>query len=124
MNKQTPQKEVDNRESARLFAESKMPENWDRKDDYQVAIFYEHFYEFLMQKAMEEYASQFRQPKEKWISVEDRLPELSGEYLVYGRCTGEHYDTLDMAMFDNTDGLFRKAYQPTHWQPLPDAPNQ
>ena len=58
----------------------------------------------------------------EWISVEVDLPKLSGEYLVYGKCTGESYFTCDMAMFDINDGLFRKAYQPLFWQPLPQAP--
>ena len=59
-----------------------------------------------------------------WVRVEDGFPELSGEYFVYGRCTGENYDTADMAMFDMITGIFHKAYQPTHWMPLPSRPNQ
>jgi len=62
--------------------------------------------------------------KEEWVRVEDGLPDLSGEYFVYGRCTGENYDAVDMAMFDLNTGLFHKAYQPTHWRYLPTPPKQ
>ena len=63
----------------------------------------------------------------KWISVEDKLPEKNGEYLIYD-------NGLDKALFSN--GLwkstgkeergilsdFRKTLNPTHWQPLPEKP--
>ena len=55
-----------------------------------------------------------------WISVEDRLPEREGTYLVYTykgaikfgdfRC---YYAKNDNPQFD---------YYVTHWMPLPEAP--
>jgi hypothetical protein len=75
----------------------------------------------------------------RWISVEDRLPEKSGEYLVYTEmkdifnaefdgCFGEngefgcwksYYDSHTLGFLDAEwtpyDGI-------THWMPLPESP--
>ncbi|MCC3159716.1 DUF551 domain-containing protein [Hymenobacter sp. 15J16-1T3B] len=62
---------------------------------------------------------------EGWIAVAERLPETEGDYIVWGNCTGSGY-RVDMALFlpDAPKGLqFMKAWQPTHWQPLPAAPS-
>lgn len=62
-----------------------------------------------------------------WISVDERLPEVDGEYLVYGNCTNSG-EQVDIAKFDTFGSdprgpkIFRKHNQPTHWQPLPAAP--
>ena len=34
-------------EKARLFAESQMPEDWNRKDQINVSIFYIHMLDFI-----------------------------------------------------------------------------
>lgn len=34
-------------EAARVFAESKMPENWDRKDGLNISVFYNHMLKFI-----------------------------------------------------------------------------
>lgn len=59
--------------------------------------------------------------EQEWISVEDRLPDRSGKYLVatFDRRVGignliDCYCDGDLS-FDN--------YKVTHWMPLPDAPN-
>jgi len=59
-----------------------------------------------------------------WISVEDRLPELTGEYLVFE--TNHGLKAIEKMVFnlyneswynDNGD-----TFHPTHWQPLPKPP--
>ena len=65
------------------------------------------------------YNAGYRKQSE-WISVEERLPEREGTYLVYTykgaikfgdfRC---YYAKNDNPQFD---------YYVTHWMPLPDAP--
>lgn len=37
-------------EQARLYAESKMPSEWDREDKYKIVAFYMHMVEFLIHK--------------------------------------------------------------------------
>ena len=67
----------------------------------------------------------------KWISVEDRLPNESGEYLTY-RAQASSYQIL---MFSKHHGLwnafdFMKSKHAeqntirgiTHWMPLPEPP--
>lgn len=51
--------------------------------------------------------------KQEWISVEERLPEASGAYIVC-RFDGYVYKTF-------FSGTFPKVI--THWMPLPEAPN-
>lgn len=59
-------------------------------------------------------------PRSEWISVEERLPDREGKYLVY---TWKGY-----IMFSNfcdycLDGdLCFDNYNVTHWMPLPEAP--
>ena len=63
----------------------------------------------------------------EWISVEDRLPESAGEWvLVYAdgayNCIGY---TLQAGFHDwcsNRDGLNVCIEDITHWQPLPEPP--
>lgn len=57
-----------------------------------------------------------------WVKVADRLPTKSGDYLVYGRCTGEEYDSYDIATFERETQSFHKYMQPTHWREMPDKP--
>ena len=67
----------------------------------------------------------------KWISVEERLPEKEGHYLVVINNTvvcGYYLDKESGAypkgfydfMFDNGQAYCR----PTHWMPIPNPPNK
>lgn len=79
--------------------------------------------------------STYRQPDNGWISVEDRLPEEDGKYMVWYK--GE----LDICEFDTDSQTFGYTYDDydefyshlvcwddgmnedvTHWQPLPNPP--
>ena len=61
----------------------------------------------------------------KWISVEDRLPEDIGMYIVFrdNSCIGGTVKCVDTKLFHDrtwiTDGYDGKI---THWQPLPKPP--
>lgn len=62
--------------------------------------------------------------KSEWISVEERLPEENGYYLVYtkyGYIEVERYKTWDD---DDLDGGYWWEFEGcvTHWMPLPEAP--
>ena len=56
----------------------------------------------------------------KWISVEDKLPEVGKRVLVYS-----FFDGMNVGWVQ-CDGRFtvKTPYpdRPTHWMPLPDAP--
>lgn len=57
----------------------------------------------------------------KWISVAERLPEESGEYLVY---CGE-YDGICVLYYEilKTKSKLRSKWKEvTHWMPLPEPP--
>lgn len=67
----------------------------------------------------------------EWISVEDRLPEVGQEVLVYRPLAGETSDPL--VVIRKFSGLSRVSPQgfehrfdcwchPTHWMPLPGLP--
>ena len=59
---------------------------------------------------------------QEWISVKDRLPEESGEYLAY---CGE-YDGICVLYYEvlKTKGKWRTKWKDdvTHWMPLPEPP--
>ena len=61
--------------------------------------------------------------RERWISVEDRLPEESGHYCVMikdaTRSTELYYSNSDKTWFDNDE-----EYAVTHWMPLPEPPKE
>ena len=63
--------------------------------------------------------------KSRWISVEERLPETSGDVIIYfDRCGGEigiGYRSKDKDAWIMNNG-FMCCYKVTHWMPLPDAP--
>lgn len=66
--------------------------------------------------------------KQEWISVDERLPEKSGDYLTY------HNGVISALMYskrhklfnaeDTLDEKFSKAncIEVSHWMPLPEAP--
>jgi len=72
-------------------------------------------------KMMEEYANQ-----DKWISVNDRLPENADGILLYGDLTVGHF--YETGTFSPTFKIFEchavDGYEGkiTHWQPLPEPP--
>jgi len=57
-----------------------------------------------------------------WISVKDRLPKISGNFLVSGTLY------VSMGWFCTTNGAFYMGdlkspfFGITHWQPLPEPP--
>lgn len=58
---------------------------------------------------------------QEWISVKDRLPEKSGEYLTY---CGD-YDGVCVLYYEvlKTKGKWRTRWKKvTHWMPLPTPP--
>jgi hypothetical protein len=61
-----------------------------------------------------------------WISVEDRLPKKTGEYLAYDpNRYGEN--KIDVFWFDDYNkswSILSDGYHPTHWQPFPEPPKQ
>lgn len=55
--------------------------------------------------------------EEKWISVEERLPEIYQDVLWSdGRSVGIDFRTFDGKWYDGD------CHEPTHWMPLPEAP--
>lgn len=62
-----------------------------------------------------------------WISVEDRLPEESGEYLVFGRTFGNKKPQIwicECISIGSVIGWCNNAKNPIieAWMPLPEAP--
>lgn len=60
---------------------------------------------------------------DKWISVEDRLPEESDEYLAY---CGE-YDgicVLHHEVLETKSWWITQWKEVTHWMPLPEPPSE
>lgn len=56
---------------------------------------------------------------ERWISVEDRLPESSGNYIVMR----VHSTECECGYFTGADFTNYHGYRVTHWQYLPTPPN-
>jgi hypothetical protein len=56
-----------------------------------------------------------------WISVKDRLPEGKGAYLIY-----HNNSAANIAIYSGSDywsyGYYSNRIYPTHWMPLPAAP--
>ena len=73
-------------------------------------------------------------PPNEWVSVEDRLPDTDGAYLVYAPTyTGGSSSSLDCIggiMFSRFKhgnwsieiGYYKRPNCVTHWMPLPESP--
>ena len=71
--------------------------------------------------------------KQKWISVEERLPEKEGDYLVWNKDQKKieirffhrlppHYPVESHPEIREYFGNFADYKRITHWMPLPEAP--
>lgn len=63
-----------------------------------------------------------------WISVKDRLPEIAGAYLVYCAISNvelAHWHVEKFWFIDVNNSIGRAhGLDVTHWQPLPDKPEE
>lgn len=71
-------------------------------------------------------ALKYRSQKNEWISVEDRLPDLSTRVLIRDN-TGHYYDaTLNIVTSGKLEwfptGIRHFTGKTTHWMPLPEPP--
>lgn len=78
-----------------------------------------------MYAAVEMFAKGYR--KQEWISVEERLPDKAGEYLVvYHPCYWDNvYEEVRVGLDTfrgKTSWAKRKFQRVTHWMPLPEPP--
>ena len=69
------------------------------------------------------------EPKQEWISVEDRPPKEHGEYIIHvENLTGFH--ALDRNVFEATYAFGQWIFdgcsdnRVTHWMPLPEPPKK
>lgn len=65
----------------------------------------------------------FPKEEDKWISVEDRLPENETNVLCYGK--GDRYFTAhhyEKGFFIDADAEELDNENVTHWMPLPQQP--
>ena len=64
----------------------------------------------------------------EWISVEERLPEKDGKYLVYdlGQHRGISAEEIRIAHFKHGDRYHDYMWKNhfSHWMPLPEAPKE
>ena len=89
--------------------------------------------------SLPEHPKEARNRMMDWISVKDRLPEKSGEYLVYGPHVRtawfaeslrenpqlEYYGAPNLPGFYNGDNEADWVeYGITHWMPLPEPPKE
>ena len=83
----------------------------------------------LLQMMLELEGRRTTPDREAWISVDDRLPDDDSVVLIslwaYGKPDGER--VIMIARFMNAEFLNEETgeevYRPTHWMPLPTAPN-
>jgi hypothetical protein len=86
----------------------------------------EYPYCSIGQQAEDLYNAGYRK-QSGWISVEDRLPEESGEYLVFGRTFGNKKPQIwicECISIGSVMGWCNNAKNPVveAWMPLPEAP--
>lgn len=61
----------------------------------------------------------------QWISVKDRLPEKSGDYIVYYSNTANNKPLISMRHFyGEIPGAFLHNKAMTHWMPMPQPPER
>lgn len=65
--------------------------------------------------------------KQEWISVNERLPEENGRYLVFIKVSHQLFENLNavgLINYNKNDGfiLYSITETVTHWMPLPEAP--
>ena len=72
---------------------------------------------------------QAKAAQSEWISVEERLPEESGRFLVRYESTSEETPYTTIVRYNAENRTFRSLFllidqeNPiTHWQPLPEPP--
>ena len=68
------------------------------------------------------YIQQLEAAQQKWISVDERLPEQCVPVLVYKNSNSEAYGNMETAYFEK--GRWRGSCGEfiTHWMPLPKSP--
>ena len=62
---------------------------------------------------------------QKWISVNERLPEEKVDCIVHYKhayCDNDGYWAIGMCFYDGEKFQFNPAYKVTHWMPLPNPP--
>ncbi len=106
-------------ESSKTVNVAEIPKN-DIEKAETIEEFAEAFNSFVIGKCVD-YLIANGVTVQKWIPVTERLPELSGEYLVY---CGE-YDGICVLYYEilKTKGKWRSNWKEvTHWMPLPEPP--
>lgn len=86
-----------------------------------------HLNDFLIDSTINElshYIAEQGYTKQEWISVEDRLPNQSGKYLVCSNNNRWKQGNVYQARYSTTYGWCQrdKGKGITHWQPLPQPP--
>lgn len=62
-----------------------------------------------------------KQSEGEWISVDDRLPDCAGQYIVYTKYGDTEMDSFFILPTDKSVAYFIH-HNVTHWMPLPEAP--
>ena len=60
----------------------------------------------------------------QWISVEERLPEESANYLTYGVFLPLGVKAMDLCRFNGKGWMIDQNVKITHWMPLPEPPKE
>ena len=62
---------------------------------------------------------------QKWISVDDRLPDEKVNCIVHYKhayCNNDGYWAIGMCFYDGEKFRIDLAYKVTHWMPIPQPP--